>query len=115
MSILLTGFMRKRASGKTSGRPIYRRLLIFLILSFYILHFHFLYLPEEVGCKNKIVEFLVAGSEDVVFTAFPLLVSVVDINNFFTDTHYRVHVVGVDEGGHIVFMGDIVYQFVDYQ
>ena len=107
--------MRKRTSGCFSGRPIYRRLLNFRILSFYILNFHFLYLPEEVGCKNKIVEFLITGSEDVVFTAFPLLVSVVDIDDFFTDTHYRVHVVGVDESSHIIFMGDIVYQLIDYQ
>ena len=37
----------------------------------------------------------------------------VDIDDFLSDTHYGVHVVGIDERGHVVFTSDVLYQLVD--
>ena len=36
-----------------------------------------------------------------------------DEADVFTDTHYRVHIVGIDDGCHIVILGDAREEFVD--
>jgi hypothetical protein len=41
--------------------------------------------------------------------------SFVNVDDTITNTHNGVHVVGVDDGCHIVFRGNVVNQFVDYQ
>ena len=45
--------------------------------------------------------------------ANPFAVALVDEYNVFTDAKHRVHVVGVDDGGDSVFVGDVVEKFVD--
>ena len=82
-------------------------------LSFYVLYLQFLYLTEEIGCKDEVIQFLVARGEDIVFTAFPFFISVVDIDNFLTYSHDGVHIMSIDESGHIILMRDVVYQFVN--
>ena len=41
--------------------------------------------------------------------------ALIDIDDAITNSHYGVHVVGIDYGGHVVFCGDVMNQFVDNQ
>jgi len=41
--------------------------------------------------------------------------TLINVYDTVTDAHYRVHVMGIDDGCHIVFGGDIMNQFVDDQ
>lgn len=102
-SILLTGFSWNK-------RP---EILRALFLSFYVLYFHFLDLSEEVRSKDEAVQAFVGRCEDVVLAAFPFLVSLIDEDDFLADAHDGVHVVSVDECGHVVFAGDVLNQPVN--
>lgn len=82
-------------------------------LTFYVLYLHFLNLAEKVGGKDEIIQAFVGRGKDVIFTAFPFFMPFVDIDDFLSDAHYGIHIVGIDEGSHVVFSGDILYQFVD--
>ena len=84
------------------------------ISAFYILYFHIFYFTEQVGSKYEIIQQFVAGSEDVVFCAFPFFPSFVDINDLFSDSHHGVHVMRVDDCRHVVFPGDVVYKIIDH-
>ena len=72
------------------------------------MYLHFFYFAEEVGSKNEVIQAFVGRGKDIVFTAFPLFMPFVDIDDFLSDTHYGVHVVGIDERGHIVFTSDVL-------
>ena len=113
MSILLTGFIRKKRPEVSPDAFIYDRWMRLSGLSFYVLYLQFLYLTEEIGCKDEVIQFLVARGEDIVLTAFPFFISVVDIDNFLTYSHDGVHIMSIDESGHIILMRDVVYQFVN--
>ena len=63
--------------------------------------------------KNEVVQLLDAGVENLVAAAFPLLVPLVDKNDFVANLHHGVHIVGVDDGGDIVFDGDFFDKIVD--
>ena len=78
-----------------------------------ISHFHILYLAEQVAGEDEVVQSFVGGGEDVVLGAFPLLVSFEYEGNFVADAHHGVHVVGVDDGGHVVLLGDAMDKVVD--
>lgn len=83
--------------------------------AFEVLYFYILYFTQQVGSENEIVQLFVGRSEDVVFRTFPLFGSLINIDNLFANTHYRVHVVSIDDGGHVVLPGNIVNQVVYYQ
>ncbi len=76
-------------------------------------HLHFLHLSEEVGSEDEVVELLVGRSHYLVFVALPFLVTLVDEADVLTDAHHRVHIVGIDDGCHIVILGDAREEFVD--
>jgi hypothetical protein len=50
---------------------------------------------------------------DVVFGSFPEFLAFVDEKDFLSNTHYGVHVVGNDNGGHFKFFGNIINEFID--
>lgn len=80
------------------------------------LYFEFLLLSHTIHNlirEDKIVQLFYPGVGDVVFVAFPELLPFVDEEDLFADPHYGVHVVGYDDGGHIVVFGEILDEVVD--
>ena len=73
------------------------------------------YLLEKVGCKYKIVQRLALGGKNILFGTDPLLMALVQENNILPNTHYRVHVVRIDDSGHVVFFGNVADQFIYQQ
>ncbi len=69
---------------------------------------------EEVVGKDELVEGLVGGVVYLVHVAHPFAVALVDEHDVLADAEHRVHVVGVDDGGDVVFVGDVAEQFVDH-
>ena len=65
--------------------------------------FHF---AEQVGGKNKIIEFLVVRIHHVIFCALPFFMSFINEDNILTNSHHRVHIVRVDDGCNAVFFGN---------
>ena len=65
--------------------------------------FHF---AEQVGGKNKIIEFLVVGIHHVIFGALPLLMAFIDEDDILTNAHHRVHIVRVDDGCNAEIFGN---------
>ena len=86
-------------------------VFFFLLLSF-VFFFHFF---QKVGSENEVVQSLVGCIEDFVLGTFPFFMALIDINDAITNSHYGVHVVGIYNGGHVVFCGDVMNQFVDNQ
>ena len=70
-------------------------------------------LAEQVGGKDKTVQFFIGGMHDVVFGSFPFLVSFTQIHDIVSNPHHGVHVVGIDNGCHIEFHCNIMNQLVD--
>ena len=67
----------------------------------------FAHVAEEVGGVNKVVEVFVVLVVDFIFGAHPADVAFVHKDDVFANTHHRVHVVGVDDGGDAKFVGDV--------
>lgn len=93
------------------------RLLFFIMIylvkeklllgfSFFLFHFYFLYLSEQVGCEDQVVEFLICGRDDLVLVALPFLVTFIDETNILANSHDGVHVVRIDDGRHVEILGD---------
>ena len=70
-------------------------------------------LAEEVGSEDEIVEQLVVGLHHLVLRALPGGVAFVNEKDVLADAHHGVHVVGVDDGGGIELLRDVVDEFVD--
>ena len=81
-------------------------------VKFFSLLIGFLYFSEEVACKDEGVELLVGAAHDIFFCTLPLLVSLVDVDDVFADAHNGIHVVGVDDGSHLVFGSDVMNEVV---
>ena len=73
------------------------------------------YFTQQVGCEDEVVQPFVGGGEYIVLGSFPFLVSLVDVKDAVADSHDGVHVVGVDDGGHVVLGGDVMNQGIDNQ
>ncbi len=73
----------------------------------------FFYGFEEIRGKYEIVQFLIGRGEQIVFVADPLFLTLVEEDDVFADAKHRAHVVGIDDGGDVVFACDVSYQFVD--
>ena len=71
-----------------------------------------LYLAKQVAGEDEGCEAFVGGGHDLILVANPFQLSLVYIYNMFAYSHDGVHVVGVDDGGHVVFLGDAVDKFV---
>ena len=59
------------------------------------------HLLQQVGSEDEVGEALVGGAHDVGRHALPLLAAFVDEDDVLADSHDGVHVVGVDDGGHL--------------
>ena len=68
---------------------------------------------QQVAGEDKVGELLVARAHHFATYALPFFVSFVNKNDIFSDAHYGVHVVGIDDGGHVILAGDGVEQVVD--
>ena len=68
---------------------------------------------EEVGGKHEVAESLVGCLVYKFLITNPLAMSFINENDVFTDAKHGVHVVGVDDGRYLIFMGDIAQQLVD--
>ena len=95
------------------GRGIVSFVLFFLrgtaLCAFHV----FLYFSQQVAGKDEGIELFVGGSHYFVLRAFPLLVSVADVENALANAENGVHVVCVDDGCHAVFVGDATDEVVD--
>ena len=79
------------------------------------MHLHLLDFPEQVGCEDEVVEGFVVGGDDLVFCSLPFFNTFFDEDDVFPDIHYGVHVMGVDNRGHLIFRCNIVDQVVYQQ
>ena len=77
--------------------------------------FHFSYLAEQIRGEDKIIQPFIGSSKHIIFCPFPFFMPLVDVENTVTDSHYGVHIVGIDNGCHVVFSGNVVNQFIDNQ
>jgi hypothetical protein len=64
--------------------------------------------------KNKVVQFFVLGFQYFVFCTGPFFFAITDKKDRFANFNHRVHIVGVDDGGHLKFFGERLDEFVDY-
>jgi len=77
--------------------------------------FFFFDFLQQIRSEYEVVQTLVCGREYLVFGSFPFFMALVDKNDTVANSHHRIHVVGIDDGGHVVFGGDVVNQFVNDQ
>ena len=76
--------------------------------------FFLLIQPTDDGRgEEEIAEGLAIGLEDVILVASPADVTLVEVGDVVTDAEHGVHVVGVDNGGDVVLLGDVVNELVD--
>ena len=73
----------------------------------------FFHLLQQVAGEDEVGEQLVSGGHDVLAFPAPFQVALVYEYYRLANTHYGVHVVGVDNRGDVVFVGDAMQQFVD--
>ena len=74
---------------------------------------HLAHVLQEVAGEDEIGEAGVVGSHNLTALALPFLMAFVDEDDVLADAHDGVHVVGVDDGGHVELAGDALQQFVD--
>ena len=83
-----------------------------LTLPFLLEHFYFFYFPEQVGRKDEIVQRLVRVIT-CSFCSLPFLHAFLNKDDIITNIHHGVHVVGIDNGRHIVLHRNVVNQIID--
>ena len=84
----------------------------------YILVLDFLFLDlfelaRQVGSEDEVVQGLVVRGDDFALGALPLFDALFNEDDVVADVHHGVHVVGVDDGRHVVLHGDVVDKVVD--
>ena len=50
-----------------------------------------------------------------IFRTFPLFMSLININHLLTNSQYRVHIMRIDNGRHVIFLRNIVDQIINHQ
>ncbi len=78
-----------------------------------VVDYIFLDFLEQVGGKHKIVQGFVGCVEYLFLVANPFTMTLVDEHDILTNPYHGIHVVGVDDGGYIVFMCDVAQKFVN--
>ncbi len=69
------------------------------------------YFPEQVGREDEIVQRLVSIRGDyLLFCSLPFLHAFLNKDDIITNIHHGVHVVGIDNGRHIVLHRKIIDQ-----
>ena len=74
---------------------------------------HLAHVLEKVAGEDEIGKAFVVGAHDLAADTLPLLMPLVDEDNVLADAHDGVHVVGVDDGGHVKLAGDALQELVD--
>ena len=90
-----------------------RYLAKYVNLPFLLEHFYFFYFPEQVGRKDEIVQRLVIRGDYLLFCSLPFLHAFLNKDDIITNIHHGVHVVGIDNGRHIVLHRNVVNQIID--
>ena len=67
---------------------------------------HLAHVLQQVAGEDEIGEAGVVGSHDLTALALPFFMAFVDEDDVLADAHDGVHVVGVDDGGHVELAGD---------
>ena len=73
------------------------------------------YLLEERGSKDKILEDFIIGGQHFFLVAFPGQITIVQEGYVVAYLHDGVHIVGIDDGCDVVFLGDVMDQFINYK
>ena len=68
---------------------------------------------KQGGGEDEIIQVLVVACGDFLACAFPCFATFVDEDDVLTYTQHRVHVVGVDDSSHALFVGDVAEQLID--
>lgn len=69
-------------------------------------------LLEQVGRKDEIVQRLVIRGDYLLFCSLPFLHAFLN-RSIITNIHHGVHVVGIDNGRHIVLHRNVVNQIIN--
>ena len=77
-----------------------------------VLYDHLAHILQKVAGKNEIGKALVVGTHNLTANALPFFMSLVDEDDVLADAHDGVHVVGVDDSGHVELTGDALQEFV---
>ena len=72
------------------------------------------HIAEQVGGVDKVVQVVVVLAVNLVLVAYPAHMALVDKHDVLADTHYRIHVVRVDDGGDVELVRDVAQQFVNH-
>ena len=83
-------------------------------LTFDVLYLHFLNLAEKVGGKDEIIQAFVGRGKDICWRPFPLFMSFININHFLANSQYRVHIMRIDNGRHVIFLRNIMDQIINH-
>ena len=73
------------------------------------------HLFQQVRGEDEVGEAFVGRPHNVCRHALPFLMPFVDEDDVLTDTHDGVHVVGIDDGGHLEFLGNGMQQIINNQ
>ena len=76
---------------------------------------YLLYLLKQVGRKYKIVQFLIVARHHRVLVPLPFRFAIGNEHNVLANAHHRVHVVRVDNGCNVKFLGNVRQKLVDNQ
>ena len=73
----------------------------------------FAHVGKEIGGVDEVVEIIVVDVINLVFVANPSHMALEDEHYVLANTHYRIHVVSVDDSGDAKLVGDVAEQLVD--
>lgn len=79
-----------------------------------VLHNISLHFLEQIVGEYELVEGFVGCMIYLVHISDPFTVTLIDEDNILTYAEHRVHVVGVDYGRDIVFVGDVGEELVNH-
>ena len=63
--------------------------------------------------KHKIIKLLIISIQDIIFSALPLLIAGVDIDDFLANLHYGVHIVSIDDGCDIILASNTLDKVIN--
>lgn len=71
-------------------------------------------LTKYIAGKDEVLQFLVGGIHNLLVVTLPLSPSFADEGDVLADAHHGIHVVGVDDGGDFVLVGNARNKFVNH-
>ena len=70
-------------------------------------------MTEKIRGKYEVIQCFVVAVIYLVLVSNPCTMTFVQEHDVFTNAKHGVHVVGVDDRGYSVFMGDVAKKFVN--